>query len=81
MLTKPCASGLAHGPHEWYWKSILRRDCPGLVVSPCGRDVTHVPHWHGEHRDELCYGSGLAGRCRHGVQMLDACDDCEADHA
>jgi len=71
-----CKNTEAHGPHEWYWRNIFRRNCPGLVVAACGRSETHIQHWCGEFGDELCYGGGLAGRCEHGVQMLDQCDDC-----
>jgi len=81
MHSQPCTSGLAHDPHEWYWKNILRRNCPGLVVAFCGRDETHVPHFHGEYRDELCYGLGLAGLCKHGEQMLNDCELCAAEVA
>jgi hypothetical protein len=66
-----------HGAHEWYWRNILRRECVGLTVAHCGHTGTHVPHWHGEYRDEWCLGSGLAGMCEHGVQMLDECRQCE----
>ena len=77
MKTEHCGKPTDHSRHEWYWKNILRRDCPGLTVAPCGRDGTHVPHWHGEYRDEWCRGAGLAGVCVHGTGMLDQCDDCE----
>ena len=80
-LTKRCNDITAHGPHEWSWKRILRRECPGLVVAFCGRDETHGPHWHGEYRDELCHGCGLAGLCKHGVGMLDECPRCEDEAA
>jgi hypothetical protein len=74
-----CDRETPHGPHEWYWRSILRRECPGVVgvMEPCGRKLWHGPHWYGEHRDELCPGLGLAGICAHGVQMLNQCDECE----
>lgn len=72
-----CTDRTTHGPHEWRmgW-GLLRRNCPGLIVDLCGRSETHVQHWHGEYRDEWCPGAGLAGRCAHGVQMLNHCDDC-----
>lgn len=76
MPASLCADRTAHGPHEWYEKWILRRECPGIVVDLCGQPGTHINHWHGEYRDEWCPGTGLAGRCVHGVQMLDHCDDC-----
>lgn len=79
MRYRPCTVGTAHGPHEWYWRNIFRRDCPGLVVAPCGHPHDHGPHWHGEHHDELCHGVGLAAICEHNVQMLNQCDDCTAD--
>ncbi len=78
MKKELCSSRLQHDPHEWYWKNILRRNCPGLVVGFCGHQRTHGPHWVGEHYDELCNGSGLAGRCPHGVQLLNGCLECAA---
>nr|WP_221374498.1 hypothetical protein [Actinoplanes polyasparticus] len=80
MRSHPCPDAKPHGRHEWYWKNILRRDCAGVIglVLPCGRDETHSQHWHGEYFDEWCWGSGLAGRCEHGEQMLNECEQCEA---
>lgn len=77
MKTDPCPATVAHSPHEWYWRHILRRRCPGLVVEFCGRDDTHSPHRHGEYRDEFCRGLGLAGVCEHGEQMLNECKECD----
>jgi hypothetical protein len=54
-----------------------KRMCPGAITARCGRDATHPAHWHGEMLDELCPGSGLAGYCKHGEQLLNACLDCE----
>lgn len=65
-----------HGTHEWYWKNILRRQCPGVTVAPCGYLHRHGPHWCGEHHDEMCRGAGFAAVCEHGVQFLNQCDDC-----
>jgi hypothetical protein len=76
VKTELCDRRIQHERHEWYWRNILRRDCPGLVVDHCGQNSTHTPHWHGEHHNEWCQGGGLAGRCAHGIQMLDHCDDC-----
>lgn len=76
MTIRSCSDRTVHGPHEWYEHWILLRECPGLTVAFCGRDDTHVPHWHGEYRSEWCNGAGLAGRCAHGVQMLDYCEPC-----
>jgi hypothetical protein len=80
MRTVLCPSLEEHGRHEWHERWILRRSCPGLVVAFCGRNGTHAHHWHGEYTDELCCGAGLAGRCRHGEQMLNECKACEFDH-
>lgn len=57
---------------------VSRHEYPSLAVAFCGRDDTHVPHWHGEYHDEWCRGGGLAGVCEHGVGMLDACEACDA---
>lgn len=80
MKAERCGDTNAHGQHEWYWKNILRRECPGWnpSVAFCNNNETHAPHWHGEHRDEWCRGSGLAGVCEHGEQALNECDDCAA---
>jgi hypothetical protein len=77
MPRQQCTDGTAHGPHEWYWRNILRRECRGLRFEFCGREETHGPHWRNGGRGEACNGLGLAGRCEHGVQMLDECKQCE----
>jgi hypothetical protein len=57
VKTTFCGDTKQHSRHEWYWKNILRRDCPGYA--------------------EIDWGSiPLAGCCKHGVGMLDRCDDC-----
>lgn len=78
MRREPCTKAEPHGPHEWYWRSILRRECPGVVgvMQSCGLERWHGPHWHGEYGDELCPGLGLAAICEHGEQMLNQCDKC-----
>lgn len=81
MADRRCLRGDEHSRHEWYWLNILRRDCPGLTVSYCGHDQTHVPHWHGEYRDEWCRGGGLAAVCEHGVGLLDECEQCTERHS
>jgi hypothetical protein len=73
-LTQLCPDRITHQPHEWYEKWILRRDCPGLTVGFCGQPGTHAGHWYGDRG--LCPGTGLAGRCVHGVQMLNHCGPC-----
>lgn len=78
MPEQRCTAGEAHDRHEWYWRGILRRECPGLLVVQCHEDTTHIPHWHGRGLPMWCRGAGLAGVCAHGVWMLDECDDCPA---
>ncbi|MET0417301.1 MAG: hypothetical protein ABW022_14915 [Actinoplanes sp.] len=75
MKHQPCPDGTAHGPHEWYWKNILRRSCPGLVVAFCGRDECSEAHWCGEFFDEWCPGREEPA-CEHGRPLLDECLRC-----
>ena len=88
-----CGHVATHQPHPWrpVWRrwtisTVLievggrGRWCEGGTISRCGRDITHPVHWHGELRDELCPGGGLAGVCKHGVQMLNDCPRCTASN-
>lgn len=78
-MPERCKTPTPHDRHEWYWRGILRRDCPGLVVVRCNRDETHIPHWHGERPEMWCRGAGLAAVCEHGIGMLNQCDDCAVE--
>jgi hypothetical protein len=49
-----CATVEPHGPHEWYWKNILRRECPG-------REAARAPHPFGD----VCeHGVGFLDECK-----------------
>lgn len=44
MKFHPCPDTKPHGQHEWYWKNILRRDCPGLPTCLCSDHVEMHTH-------------------------------------
>lgn len=78
-----CGHLALHEHHPWrrrYTRLLIpgrRRMCPGIYgIGHCVKDETHGPHWYGEMCDELCLGLGLAGICKHGVQMLNDCVAC-----
>ena len=90
MRTEYCGKVRTHGAHNWApvrrrWRiagftvEVVGRSrwCEGALVGMCG-DQGRItgPHWHGELRDELCPGHGLAAVCPHGVQALNECTDC-----
>jgi hypothetical protein len=81
MRTKNCGTLTDHGRHEWYWRNILRRHCPGVLSGLCADPTWHGPHWNNLEHSELCRGVGLCGICPHGIQWLDHCDECAAEQA
>lgn len=77
-LERHCGDGAEHEAHERTTGWLAARWCIGTRQEVCADPVVHGPHWTDEPRGWLCTGIALGAICRHGRQMLNQCDDCEA---
>jgi hypothetical protein len=78
-MSKPCGQLVDHEAHPWGWLGVFAKQCPGMTTVHCNLKQWHGPHWVDARKGQLCRGEGFGAICAHGVQVLDACQECEAE--